>query len=98
MDRADNEDAYAPLNCVACCSTCNYMKGTRSVASFLDHCERVRLHMQPLAARAGMGTASLEVQPNCAHVASRRRRRVLLDGLNKRAVEKDSRAVFSREP
>lgn len=41
IDRVDNEKGYEHTNVIACCSTCNMMKGTLSFAEFRNHCEKI---------------------------------------------------------
>ncbi len=44
VDRMDNGVGYIPFNCVACCSTCNHMKGTLSHDEFIAHCIKIAEH------------------------------------------------------
>lgn len=41
-DRIDSNLNYVEGNCLACCSTCNYMKGARSLNDFLDHMDHIK--------------------------------------------------------
>ena len=41
IDRQDNTLGYVASNCVPCCSTCNYMKSTRSSGDFVTWAVRV---------------------------------------------------------
>jgi hypothetical protein len=41
IDRVDNARGYTHENSVACCKTCNSMKGDRTAAEFKEHCTRV---------------------------------------------------------
>lgn len=38
IDRLDSDGGYTELNCVACCSTCNRMKGTLAAPVFIQQC------------------------------------------------------------
>lgn len=38
VDRVDSLGGYFPVNCVACCKTCNVAKSNLSVSTFLEHC------------------------------------------------------------
>ena len=51
VDRVDNDLGYIRANVVACCSTCNYMKGELGKDQFLAHARRVYMHARP--SRAG---------------------------------------------
>lgn len=44
IDRIDSSLDYEPGNVVACCSTCNMMKGTKTVKQFIEHCARITEH------------------------------------------------------
>jgi 5-methylcytosine-specific restriction endonuclease McrA len=44
IDRVDNARDYEPGNCVPCCTTCNLMKGDRTVAEFIEHVGRIHSH------------------------------------------------------
>ena len=44
IDRLDNTYGYFPVNCVSCCTTCNYMKRTVSRNEFIAHCGKVVRH------------------------------------------------------
>lgn len=41
IDRQDSIQGYVKGNCVPCCGTCNYMKGTMSVSDFLTWADLV---------------------------------------------------------
>jgi hypothetical protein len=41
IDRIDNDQGYVASNCRSCCATCNMMRGTLSVAQFLDQAARI---------------------------------------------------------
>ena len=41
VDRVDNYLGYSNSNCVACCSMCNYMKGTLSKSNFFQRIEHI---------------------------------------------------------
>ena len=44
VDRIDNSIGYTIENSTACCSDCNFMKGTKDVEQFLDAIERIHRH------------------------------------------------------
>lgn len=44
VDRSNNDIGYTYENCVACCSTCNYMKGELNMNDFLNHVKKIRAH------------------------------------------------------
>lgn len=46
IDRVDNTRGYTPYNSVSCCSTCNHMKSSRTVASWVLHMRKVLAHLQ----------------------------------------------------
>jgi hypothetical protein len=41
IDRVDNSKGYRPSNCVACCGTCNTMKGQLSLLQFLKQIHKI---------------------------------------------------------
>lgn len=41
VDRQDNDKGYIIENCVPCCRSCNFMKGTLSVSKFLTHVNKI---------------------------------------------------------
>jgi len=41
IDRIDSNKNYTPENCVACCKTCNYMKGTLSRKAFILQAHKI---------------------------------------------------------
>ena len=41
IDRVDNSIGYIQSNCVSCCSTCNYMKGSLEVNTFIKQCNTI---------------------------------------------------------
>jgi hypothetical protein len=45
IDRLDSSQKYTSENCVACCNTCNMMKNTLDIASFVRKCCEISLHM-----------------------------------------------------
>jgi hypothetical protein len=47
IDRLDNTKGYIEGNCVACCGTCNWMKGKLSVGDFLSKINRISQIHQP---------------------------------------------------
>ncbi len=49
LDRIDNSRDHSPDNVVPCCTTCNMMKASLSVADFLVHIRSVFRHNQPSA-------------------------------------------------
>lgn len=40
IDRANNSLGYIPSNCVPCCSTCNYLKGSKDI-EYLRKCAKI---------------------------------------------------------
>lgn len=44
IDRLDSDKGYNIENCVPCCTTCNYMKNTLSVSTFLEHIKKIKEH------------------------------------------------------
>lgn len=44
VDRIDNMDGYTTGNCVPCCKSCNYFKGTLSMEGFIKNIERIYNH------------------------------------------------------
>lgn len=44
VDRLDSTKGYTKDNCVPCCTTCNYMKNTLSVTTFLEHIKKIKNH------------------------------------------------------
>ena len=43
LDRMDNSKGYTPVNAVACCYTCNWMKRNLTVADFTGHITKILL-------------------------------------------------------
>jgi hypothetical protein len=41
IDRVDSSIGYHADNCVPCCTTCNLMKGTRTVSEFIEHVRKI---------------------------------------------------------
>lgn len=41
IDRIDNTKGYTIVNCTACCSKCNYAKGSMTTQEYIDLCKRV---------------------------------------------------------
>lgn len=41
VDRARNNEAYTPENCVPCCTTCNMAKRGASVAGYISHSRKI---------------------------------------------------------
>jgi hypothetical protein len=41
IDRQDNTIGYTVNNTIACCTTCNFMKGTLSHKEFIDKCVQI---------------------------------------------------------
>ena len=41
IDRVSNNIGYIESNCVPCCETCNFMKGTRELNEFLAQIEKI---------------------------------------------------------
>lgn len=37
----DNTRGYVADNCVACCKTCNYMKGSLDARTFVERCGQI---------------------------------------------------------
>lgn len=46
IDRMENGEGYVPANCVACCSSCNYLKLDLSVHDFVSICLAVANHQK----------------------------------------------------
>ena len=44
IDRRNNSIGYTPDNCVPCCSSCNFLKGTLDEAEFKDKIQRIYKH------------------------------------------------------
>ncbi len=44
FDRVDNDGEGTAPNCVPYCARCDYMKGTLSLACFLDQTRRITRH------------------------------------------------------
>jgi len=44
IDRVENDVGYVGTNVVACCSACNYAKGTRGLPEYLEWVERSYLY------------------------------------------------------
>lgn len=44
IDRIDSDKGYTLDNCVSCCTTCNFIKGTTPQDVFLDCIEKIYLH------------------------------------------------------
>jgi hypothetical protein len=47
IDRLDNTYGYINGNCVSCCETCNFGKGTKSEQEFLEMCLKVTANRFP---------------------------------------------------
>jgi len=45
VDRLDSSRKYTTDNCVSCCKTCNFMKGTLSMATFIQHSHKIAKHI-----------------------------------------------------
>jgi hypothetical protein len=45
IDRANNSKGYTSDNCVPCCSTCNYLKGTKNIEEFCALIRRIATHL-----------------------------------------------------
>lgn len=45
IDRVNSELGYTINNCVPCCGTCNFAKGTKTIEDFRTWIEKVYLHM-----------------------------------------------------
>lgn len=48
MDRKNNDLAYTKENIVACCSMCNYMKGTLSEETFIERVSHILSHCRKI--------------------------------------------------
>lgn len=46
VDRLDNEKGYTKNNCVPCCTICNRMKTNHTEIFFLNHLEKIQVHMR----------------------------------------------------
>lgn len=46
IDRVDNKEGYIYENCVACCETCNYAKGSLSQKDFLEMITKICKHLK----------------------------------------------------
>lgn len=57
VDRLDNTLGYESDNTVACCSTCNYMKGTQSVSEFIDQVKLIYSNNVQRPSRKGVGSS-----------------------------------------
>jgi hypothetical protein len=44
IDRKDSNKGYNEKNCVACCKTCNFMKGTLTCDDFLNQCNMITMN------------------------------------------------------
>jgi hypothetical protein len=44
IDRTNNDQGYTIENCVACCSECNYMKGSLNDREFIESCKNIANH------------------------------------------------------
>ena len=51
IDRVDSTIGYVMNNCVSCCKTCNYMKGTLSVDTFLKRIEQILTYNNKIKGR-----------------------------------------------
>jgi hypothetical protein len=45
VDRLDSSTEYSINNCVPCCKTCNFMKGTLSIDTFIRHSHKIAKHI-----------------------------------------------------
>jgi len=45
VDRLDSLMKYTINNCVPCCKTCNFMKGTLSMSRFIQHSHKIAKHI-----------------------------------------------------
>jgi hypothetical protein len=45
IDRVDSTRQYLLENCVPCCKICNFMKGTLSVSTFINHSHKIANHI-----------------------------------------------------
>lgn len=45
IDRVNNDQGYTLINCVSCCSTCNYAKAKKSVSEFAEWVSRAYDHL-----------------------------------------------------
>ena len=48
LDRIDNTQGYNKGNVVSCCSTCNYMKATKTFDEYTGHCLKVASYWQKI--------------------------------------------------
>ena len=44
VDRMDSAKGYTTENCVPCCKTCNFMKGTLSMQTFIQNAHKIAAH------------------------------------------------------
>jgi hypothetical protein len=61
IDRVDNARGYASDNVVACCRTCNLMKGAKSSEAFLSHVKRILKQVD----RSGKISSRVTISPSC---------------------------------
>ena len=57
VDRLDSNLGYDSDNTVACCSTCNYMKGTLTVPEFMDQVSLIYSKNVQRLSRKGVGSS-----------------------------------------
>ena len=46
LDRKDNDLPYSKSNCVVCCATCNWMKGTMEAALFVTQAAKIARNLE----------------------------------------------------
>lgn len=44
IDRKDNDVGYVLINCVPCCTTCNFLKKMLSAEQFIEHVLKIALY------------------------------------------------------
>jgi len=44
VDRMDSAREYTTKNCVPCCKTCNFMKGSININTFIEHAHKIAKH------------------------------------------------------
>jgi hypothetical protein len=67
IDRKDSATGYIKMNCVSCCSVCNYMKHTLTIEQFIDQC---RLIVQNMAQEPNSNTDKLQKTSSSSSVNS----------------------------